>query len=101
MTILQAQGQGSWVNLVLIGGMILVFYFFIIRPGQKRAKEAKKFRENLAKGDKVVTTGGIHGKIVEVLGDGTAMVDVGSKTNMKVELDALNQSFASTANDRK
>ncbi len=51
------------VMLVLILG---VFYFFMIRPQMKRQKELKKFRENLTVGDKVVTIGGIHGKILEV-----------------------------------
>jgi len=53
----------SMLPLLLI---IVVFYFFMIRPQMKRQKEVRKFRESLAKGDKVVTTGGIYGKIVEV-----------------------------------
>ena len=51
------------VMLVLI---LVVFYFFMIRPQMKKQKEMKKFREGLSVGDKVVTIGGIHGKIVEV-----------------------------------
>ena len=51
------------VMLVLI---VVVFYFFMIRPQMKKQKELKKFRENLSVGDKVVTIGGIHGKILEV-----------------------------------
>lgn len=53
----------SMLPLLLI---VVVFYFFMIRPQMKRQKEVRKFRESLAKGDKVVTTGGIYGKIVEV-----------------------------------
>lgn len=53
----------SFLPIVLI---VVVFYFFMIRPQQKKAKEAKKFREALGKGDKVITIGGLHGKIVEV-----------------------------------
>lgn len=49
--------------LVLI---LVVFYFFMIRPQMKKQKELKKFRESIAVGDKVVTIGGIHGKILEV-----------------------------------
>ena len=93
MFLLQTQG-GSPISFVLLIAIIPIFYFFIFRPSQKKAKESKKFRESLAKGDKVVTTGGIHGKVVEVLGDNTVMVDVGSKTNMKIEKEALAQSFA-------
>lgn len=53
----------SFLPLILI---VVVFYFFMIRPQMKRQKEVRKFRESLSKGDKIVTTGGIYGKIVEV-----------------------------------
>ena len=53
----------SFLPLLLI---IVVFYFFMIRPQMKRQKETRKFRESLAKGDKVVTTGGIYGKVIEI-----------------------------------
>ncbi|MEZ4938654.1 MAG: preprotein translocase subunit YajC [Crocinitomicaceae bacterium] len=56
-------GGGSFVMLGLI---VLIFYFFMIRPQLKKQKEQKKFRESLKTGDKVVTIGGIHGKILEV-----------------------------------
>lgn len=68
--ILMMQPEGSESNplmsmlpLLLI---VVVFYFFMIRPQMKRQKEVRKFRDSLAKGDKVVTTGGVYGKIVEV-----------------------------------
>jgi len=53
----------SFLPLLLI---IVVFYFFMIRPQMKRQKETRQFRESLKKGDKVVTTGGIYGKISEI-----------------------------------
>jgi len=53
----------SFLPLLLI---IVVFYFFMIRPQVKRQKETRKFRESLQKGDKVVTTGGIYGKIAKI-----------------------------------
>ncbi|WP_045033363.1 preprotein translocase subunit YajC [Draconibacterium sediminis] len=53
----------SFLPLLLI---IVVFYFFMIRPQVKRQKETRKFRESLQKGDKVVTTGGIYGKVVKI-----------------------------------
>lgn len=53
-------------NIVLLVGMIVVMYFFMIRPQMKKQKELKKFRENLSVGDKVVTIGGIHGKILAI-----------------------------------
>jgi preprotein translocase subunit YajC len=54
--------------------MIVVFYFFMIRPQTKKQKELKKFRETLKAGDKVVTIGGVHGKILEV-NDSTVLVN--------------------------
>ena len=55
--------MNQMVMLVLI---LVVFYFFMIRPQMKKQKELKKFREGLSVGDKVVTIGGVHGKILEV-----------------------------------
>ena len=69
--LLQAEGQpqqgGSmWSSLIFILLLIVVFWLFFIRPQSKKAKEEQKFRDGLQKGDKVVTIGGFHGKVVEV-----------------------------------
>ena len=53
-------------QILMLVMIIVIFYFFMIRPQQKKQKELKQFRENMAVGDKVVTIGGIHGKILEV-----------------------------------
>ena len=53
----------SFLPLILI---VVVFYFFMIRPQMKKTKEQKVFRESLKKGDKVITIGGLHGKIIEI-----------------------------------
>ena len=71
--------------LVLI---IVVFYFFMIRPQMKKSKEQKKFRENLKVGDKIVTIGGIHGKIAEMQ-DTTLMITVESGVKFKIEKSAV------------
>ena len=71
----QAAADGGGSTLVFIFGTMLVFYFFIMRPQLKKQKEARKFRENIAKGDKVVTVGGIHGKVLDV-NDKTAVLQV-------------------------
>lgn len=65
---LQAAGGegGSMMNIMMIVLLIAIFYFFMIRPQQKKQKEIKKFRESLTVGDKVVTAGGIYGKIKKV-----------------------------------
>ncbi len=79
-------------NYVMIPLMIVVFYFFMIRPQQKKQKELKKFRENLAPGDKVVTIGGVHGKILEI-NDNTVLINSeGSK--IRFEKSAISQSSA-------
>ncbi len=61
--ILQAGGSGTQ-TLIMFGLMAVVMYFFMIRPQMKKAKEHKKLVEELKVGDKIVTTAGIHGKIV-------------------------------------
>jgi preprotein translocase subunit YajC len=64
---LQEQGQGGGLSmLIMMGGMFIIMYFFMIRPQMKKAKEAKKFQDSLEIGDRVMTLGGIHGKIVEI-----------------------------------
>lgn len=73
---------------IMIGVIIVVFYFFMIRPQQKKQKAEQKMRESLSKGDRVVTIGGIHGKIVSV-DDLTAMIEVDNGVKLKMEKAAL------------
>lgn len=63
--ILQAQGSG-WSSMIFMVAIIGIFYFFMIRPQQKKAKDEKKFREEVKKGDLVVTIGGAHGRVAEI-----------------------------------
>jgi preprotein translocase subunit YajC len=65
----QTSGQSAIPTYLMFGAMALVFYFFMIRPQQKKAKEQKKFIEEIKKGDYVVTIGGAHGYIAEMEGD--------------------------------
>lgn len=67
--------------------IIVIFYFFMIRPQAKRAKDAKKFRESLTKGTRVVTIGGIHGKVLEVQ-DKTVVIDTGG-AKLRMEKSAI------------
>lgn len=64
--------------------IIVVFYFFMIRPQVKRQKELRKYRENLKKGDKVVTTGGIYGKVSEVK-ESHVVMEIADNVNIKVD----------------
>lgn len=81
--------MGQILPLILV---VVVFYFFMIRPQMKKQKELKKFRENLQVGDKIVTIGGIHGKILEVA-DTTVLLSCESSTKLRVEKSAVSQSF--------
>ena len=76
-------------SLIMLGLMVLVFWFFMIRPLMKKQKELKKFREALAKGDHIVTIGGIHGKILEVT-DTTVLVQSDS-TKLRLDKSAISQ----------
>lgn len=72
--ILQAQQTGSgWTSMIFMGLIIVVFYFFMIRPQQQKAKDQKKFVSELKVGDKVVTIGGAHGRIAELEDDSVVL----------------------------
>ncbi len=71
-----------------MGLLMVVFYFFMIRPQQKKAKDAKKFREALQKGTKVVTIGGLHGRISEV-NDTTVLLEVDGNVRIRFEKSAI------------
>ena len=61
-----APAGGGLQGIIMIVAIIAIFYFMMVRPQQKRQKEIKKFREGLTVGDRVVTAGGIHGKITGI-----------------------------------
>ena len=71
------------MQIILFGGIFVVFYFFMIRPQQKKAKEAKKFIEELKTGDKVVTIGGAHGTVVSIR-EKTILVEVDSSKGVRI-----------------
>lgn len=73
---------------IMIGIIIVVFYFFMIRPQQKKQKAEQKMRESLAKGDRIVTIGGIHGKIVSV-DEATVLIEVDNGVKLKMEKAAV------------
>ncbi len=78
-------GIMSFLPLVLI---VLVFYLFFIRPQMKKTKDQKKYREAIKKGDKIVTIGGIHGKIIEVQ-DLTFTVEVEGQNRLRISKSAV------------
>lgn|SRR5687768_2513955 len=102
--LLQAQGSPNPMigNLFIIGGMIIIVYFFMIRPQQKKTKDQKKFREEIKRGDLVVTIGGIHGRVIAQDDDSiTLEVDKGvklkfDKTSISLEATKKLQSIPAT-----
>ncbi|WP_406749947.1 preprotein translocase subunit YajC [Aquirufa salirivi] len=71
------------MQILLFGGIFVVFYFFMIRPQQKKAKDAKKFIDELKTGDKVVTIGGVHGTVVSIR-EKTLVVEIDSSKGVRV-----------------
>ena len=83
------QESNPLMTFLPIGAIIVVFYFFMIRPQMTKAKKERQFKEGLKKGDKVVTIGGIHGKIVEVQ-DRTFTIEAeGSDVRLRIEKTAI------------
>jgi preprotein translocase subunit YajC len=90
MYLLAAQEQSIVPTLVMFGGIFVVMYFFMIRPQQKKQKEARKFRDNLKEGDNVITIGGVHGKVSDV-SDSSVVVIVESGAKLRFEKSAVAQ----------
>ncbi len=87
--LLQAGGTDPRiVNVVFIVGLVLVFYFLMLRPQQKKQKQQKLFTESLKKGDAVVTVGGMHGKIF-AFEDNAVLVEVDKGVKLKFEKSSL------------
>ncbi len=97
--ILQAAGGqgGSSSFLIMMGLMLVVMYFFMIRPQQKKVKNQKLFIEGLKKGDLVITTGGIHGKVVN-MDAGTTIIIESEGTRLKIEKSAVSSDLSAALN---
>jgi preprotein translocase subunit YajC len=93
-----AQSSGGMVNLILMGSIILVFWLFMIRPQAKKAKDQKKFIDNLQKGDKIVTIAGIHGTVNKINEDGTLQLEINPGSYIKLEKSALSMEWTAAIN---
>lgn len=89
-------GGGTGNFLVMMGLMVIVMYFFMIRPQQKKVKAQKLFIEGLKKGDKIITTGGIHGKVISI--ENTTLIIDSEGTRMKIEKSAVSADYSISAN---
>ena len=90
--------SGGSFQFIMLGAIMLVFWLFMIRPQAKKAKEQKKFLENLTKGDRIVTIAGIHGTINKVNEDGTMQLEVSPGMYMKVEKSAISSEWTAALN---
>jgi preprotein translocase subunit YajC len=95
---LQAGSTAPYANIILLVGMVLVFWLFMIRPQQKKAKVAKQFQENMQKGEKIVTIAGIHGTVNKVNEDGTIMLETSPGSYMKIEKSAISMEWTNQIN---
>lgn len=82
------EGGSAWSGMIMIVAMIVIFYFFMIRPQSKKQKELKKAREAMKKGDKVITAGGIHGRIREIK-DGVIMMEIAPNVTIKISKESV------------
>jgi preprotein translocase subunit YajC len=94
---LQAGGSG-YSQIILLVGMVLVFWLFMIRPQAKKAKMAKQFQENMQKGEKIVTIAGIHGTVNKINDDGTIMLETSPGSYLKIEKSAISMEWTNQAN---
>lgn len=83
-----AEQGGGTSFLIMMVLFFVIFYFMLIRPQMKQAKEHRKLLENLSKGDEVVTTGGLLGKIIEI-GDNFIVMEIARETEIKVQKHAV------------
>lgn len=99
--LLQAAPPGAGLQqLVVIVLIIVIFYFFMIRPQMKKAKLEKEFRETIKKGDKIITIGGIHGKVLEI-NDTTMLIEVDNNVKLRIERTAISVEATKVINGPK
>lgn len=93
-------GQSPLPNIIMIVLIVVVFYFFMIRPQAKKVKDQKTFIDKLQKGDRIITTTGIHGKIVDV-DPAYFMVEIDHNVRVKLEKSAISMEMSEALNKPK
>ena len=86
--LLQSQGNMAMQQFLMLGLIIVIMYFFMLRPQMKKMKVEKQFKESINKGDKVVTIGGVHGKITEV-GETFFILEIDNNVRVKIDKSAV------------
>lgn len=87
-----AAGANGWSTLIMIVALLAIFYFFMIAPQQKKQKKINAFRNSLKKGDKVMTAGGIYGRIREI-NDTYALLEIDNNVTIKIDKNSIYQSM--------
>ncbi len=85
-------GNGGMMSLIMIVALIAIFYFFMVAPQQKKQKKINAFRDSLKNGDKVMTAGGIYGRIREVK-DNTVILEIADGVRIKIDKNSIYQSM--------
>lgn len=90
--------SGGMMNIIFLVAIFIIFYFFMVRPQNKKRKELQNLRDNLKKGDNVVTIGGIHGKVVEVK-ETTVLITVDASTKLKIDKSSISLDSSTKLNE--
>src|SRR5690554_6394533 len=83
-----AEATNPLISLLFFPAIIVIFYFFMIRPQMKRQKELRQYRKSVKKGDKVITTGGIYGRVIKVK-DAYVTVEIAKEVEIKIDKSAI------------
>ena len=92
----ESSAGGGMMSLLMIVMLIAIFYFFMIMPQQKKQKKINAFRDSLQKGDKVMTAGGIYGRIREIK-DNYVMLEIDNNVTIKIDKNSIYQSMQDVA----
>lgn len=96
MILLQASADGgsAYSSIIMIVLLIAIFYFFMIRPQSQKQKKINEFRAGLKRGDKVITAGGIHGRIRDIKDNSIVILEIDDNVKIKVDLNSIYQSVS-------
>lgn len=92
MILLQAAADYSSIIMIVL--LIAIFYFFMIRPQSQKQKKINEFRAGLKRGDKVITAGGIHGRIRDIKDNSIVILEIDDNVKIKVDLNSIYQSVS-------
>jgi preprotein translocase subunit YajC len=93
-------GKSPFMTILPFIFILVIIYFFMIRPQSKKAKQQKIFKESLKKGDRIITIGGIHGRITDIK-DNTFVIDAGNNVKFTVQKDAISPEATMAIQDKK